>query len=190
MAGARCLAGGLTEVVPVGSGAERRRFIRYPFVRYMDDPNWVPPLLLAEKEQFDRKNPFFEHARIELFLARRAAEIVGRVAAIDDDNHNKTHGDNLAFFGFFEAKDQDAALALLARVEDWARALGRRYSRTGASFGKPGGTAVPSRRSARGVPLLARARLWPAALGDPRSRPGDIPGTHPAVSHVETGRAG
>jgi GNAT superfamily N-acetyltransferase len=129
MAGARCLAGGLTEVVPVGSGAEKRRFIRYPFVRYMDDPNWVPPLLLAEKEQFDRKNPFFEHARIELFLARRAAEIVGRVAAIDDDNHNKTHGDNLAFFGFFEAKDQDAALALLARVEDWARALGRRAVR-------------------------------------------------------------
>ena len=39
---------------------------------------------------------------------------MGRVAAIDDENHNRTHGDNLAFFGFFEAKDQDAALALLA----------------------------------------------------------------------------
>jgi GNAT superfamily N-acetyltransferase len=120
---------GPTEVLPVGSRAEMRQFIRYPFTKYGDDPNWVPPLLLAEKEQFDHKNPFFEHARVELFLAHRAGEVVGRVAGIDDDNHNQTHGDNLTFFGFFEAKDQDAALALLARVEDWARALGRRAVR-------------------------------------------------------------
>jgi hypothetical protein len=115
-----------TEVFPVGSRSQMRQFIRYPFTRYRDDPNWVPPLHIAEKELFDRKNPFFDHARVELFLARRAGEVVGRVAAIDDDNHNRTHGDNLAFF---EAKDQDAALALLARVEGWAAALGRHAAR-------------------------------------------------------------
>jgi GNAT superfamily N-acetyltransferase len=129
MAGARHLAGGLTEVVPVGSRADLRRFIRYPFARYRNEPNWVPPLILAEKEQFDRKNPFYEHARVELFLARRNGEIVGRIAAIDDDNHNETHDDNLAFFGFFEAKDQDAALALLKKAEGWTQALGRRAVR-------------------------------------------------------------
>jgi len=129
MAGARHLAGGLTEVVPVGSRADLRWFIRYPFARYRNEPNWVPPLILAEKEQFDRKNPFYEHARVELFLARRDDEIVGRIAAIDDDNHNETHDDNLAFFGFFEAKDQDAALALLKKVEGWTQALGRRAVR-------------------------------------------------------------
>jgi GNAT superfamily N-acetyltransferase len=90
----------------------------------------VPPLLIAEREQFDReKNPFYEHARVEFFLARRAGEVVGRIAAIDDDNHNETHDDNLAFFGFFEAEDEDAALALLAKVEGWAHALGRRAVR-------------------------------------------------------------
>jgi GNAT superfamily N-acetyltransferase len=129
MAGAKHLAGGLTEVVPVGSWADLRRFIRYPFARYRNEPNWVPPLILAEKEQFDRKSPFYEHARVELFLARRDGEIVGRIAAIDDDNHNETHDDNLAFFGFFEAKDQDAALALLKKVEGWTQALGRRAVR-------------------------------------------------------------
>ena len=120
---------GSTEIVPVGSTAELRQFIRYPFMRYRDEPNWVPPLYLAEKEQFDRKNAFYEHARVELLLARRNGEPVGRIAAIVDDNHNETHDDNLVFFGFFEAGDEDAALALLRTVEDRARALGRRAVR-------------------------------------------------------------
>ncbi len=106
--------------------ADVRRFIRYPFARYADDPHWVPPLLLAEREQFDpKKNPFYAHARVSLFLAERGGEVVGRVAAIDDDNHNRAHGDNLAFFGFFEAADEEAADALLGRVEAWAREIGR-----------------------------------------------------------------
>lgn len=125
MAGATRTAGGATEVLTVGDKSELRRWVRYPFDRYRDNVNWVPPLLVAEREHFDRKNPFYEHARVEFFLAHRAGEIVGRVAAIDDDNHNETHDDNLAFFGFFEARDEDAARALLARVEGWARELGR-----------------------------------------------------------------
>ncbi len=83
-------------------------------------------MLIMERQKFDpRKNPFYEHARVELFLAERAGEVVGRIAAIDDDNHNRTHGDDLIFFGFFEANDQAAAEALLVHVEDWGRQLGR-----------------------------------------------------------------
>ncbi|MDQ4107044.1 MAG: GNAT family N-acetyltransferase [Actinomycetota bacterium] len=120
------VSGGPTEVRAVASASDLRRFIRYPFARYRRDPHWVPPLLVAEREQFDPgKNPFYEHARVDLFLAHRAGEVVGRVAAIDDDNHNETHGDNLAFFGFFEAEDGEAARVLLARVEEWARGWGR-----------------------------------------------------------------
>ena len=110
----------------VESRVDLKRFIKYPFVKYRDDPHWVPPLLIAERQKFNpEKSPFYQHARIELFLAERGDEVVGRVAAIDDDNHNRTHGDNLIFFGFFEANDQVAAEALLARVEDWGRQLGR-----------------------------------------------------------------
>ena len=117
---------GVTRIRAARSRADVKRFIRYPFVRYRDDPHWVPPLLITEREQFDpEKNPFYEHARVELFLAERDGEIVGRVAAIDDDNHNETHGDNLLFFGFFEAEDEEAAAALLTRIEARARELGR-----------------------------------------------------------------
>src|SRR5215212_10450147 len=110
----------------VESRADLKRFITYPFERYRDDPHWVPPLLFAERQKFDpKKNPFYEHARVELSLAERGGEVVGRVAAIDDDNHNRTYDDNLVFFGFFEANDRAAAEALFSRVEDWGRRLGR-----------------------------------------------------------------
>jgi GNAT superfamily N-acetyltransferase len=103
-----------------------KQFIKYPFVRYREDPHWIPPLLIGEWEKFNpKKNPFYQHARVELFLAERDGEVVGRIAAIDDDNHNQTHSDNLAFFGFFEANEQATAEALFDRVEDWARQLGR-----------------------------------------------------------------
>jgi D-lyxose ketol-isomerase len=54
------------------------------------------------------KNPLYQHTRVELFLAERNDEVVGRVAVTDDDNHDQTHGDSLAFFGFFEAEDEEA----------------------------------------------------------------------------------
>jgi GNAT superfamily N-acetyltransferase len=115
-----------TRVRAAALPAEVRRFIRYPYSRYRDDPHWVPPLLMVEKGQFDpRRNPFYEHARVNLYLAERDGAVVGRVAAIDDDNHNETHGDNLLFFGFFEAGDAEAAAALMARLEERARELGR-----------------------------------------------------------------
>jgi len=111
---------------PVTSRRDLGRFIDLPYRLHRDDPNWVPPLRLGEWERFNpKKNPFYQHARMELFLAERDGQVVGRVAAIDDDNHNATHGDNLAFFGFFEAADEGVARALLEHVEGWARKLGR-----------------------------------------------------------------
>ena len=136
-----------TKVRAVESRADLKRFIKYPFVKYRDDQHWVPPLLIAERQKFNpKKNPFYHHDRVELFLAKRDDEVVGRVAAIDDDNHNRTHGDNLVFFGFFEANDQMAAEALLARVEDWGRQLGRSAVR---------GPANPSMNDGAGFQLNA-----------------------------------
>lgn len=90
-----------------------------------DDPYFVPPLLIAEKERLDaKKNPFFEHGRIEPFLAWRDGRPVGRIAAIENGRHNEVHGDNLAFFGFFEAADEATARALLEAAEQWAREQG------------------------------------------------------------------
>ena len=110
----------------VSTRADLKRFIEYPYQKYRGHPHWVPPLLIGEWEHFNpKKNPFYEHARMDLFLAEEEGRIKGRIAAIDDALHNTTHGDNLAFFGFFEAETQEVARALLSRVEAWARDLGR-----------------------------------------------------------------
>jgi hypothetical protein len=68
------------------------------------------------------KNPFWQHARRGLFLARREGRVVGRVAGIVDEEHNRVHGDRTAFFGFFESEnDPAAAEALLNAAETWVR---------------------------------------------------------------------
>jgi len=105
---------------------EFNRFIDYAYDRNRSDPHWVPPLRIAECERLTpRKNPFFAHADVELFLAWRGNRIVGRIAAIDDRLHNERHGDNIAMFGFFEADDAAATQALMATVEAWAKDRGR-----------------------------------------------------------------
>ena len=131
----------------VTSRRDLRRFIDYPYQKYKDDPHWVPPLRMSEWERFNpKKNPFYEHARMDLFLAERKGEVVGRIAAIDDELHNQTHGDNLAFFGFFEAADEEVAQVLLNHVEAWAKNLGRNALR---------GPANPSMNDGAGFQLDA-----------------------------------
>ena len=115
-----------TEVRPVAHRRELAAFIDLPYRLHRDAPSWVAPLRMSERERFDpRRNPGYQHARVVPHLAWRDGRVVGRVAAIDDDHHLATHGDGVAFFGFFEAVDDEAAQALLTEVEAWARALGR-----------------------------------------------------------------
>ena len=114
------------EVRPVRGKHEFRQFIGYHYDRNRNDAHWIPPLRLGEIDKLTpRKNPFFAHADVQLFLAWRDGRVAGRVAAIDDRLHNETHGDNIAAFGFFDAEDAVVSRALLGEVEAWARAKGR-----------------------------------------------------------------
>ncbi|MBI3492922.1 MAG: N-acetyltransferase [Acidobacteria bacterium] len=119
----------MLQIQPVRGRRAFREFIDYAYERNAADPHWIPPLRLSEHERLTpAKNPFFAHAAVELFLARRDDRdhaIVGRVAAIDDRLHNDTHRDNVAMFGFFEAEDAEAARALLTAAEAWATSRGR-----------------------------------------------------------------
>ncbi len=116
---------GSVSVRPV-SGREEKVFLRLPEDLYRGDPHWVPPLWLAEADRLNpRKNPFLARVPHQKFLAWREGKPVGRIMAIDDDRHNEIHGDNLAFFGFFEAADEEVTTALFEAAEAWAKARGR-----------------------------------------------------------------
>jgi len=81
------------------------------------------------------KNPFFEHAEAEYFLALRDGGVVGRIAAIANRLHNETHGDRVGFFGFLESiDDPEVTRALLDAVAVWCRERGLTSIRGPASF--------------------------------------------------------
>jgi len=115
------------EIRPVASKRDLNTFIKLPWRLYRNEPNWVPPLLFDRRRFFDRRrNPFFEHAEVEFFLAWRGETPVGRITAHIDRHFNEFQHHDWGMFGFFECEnDPEAAAALLSTAEDWLRARGR-----------------------------------------------------------------
>lgn len=111
-------------IEPVVRWHDRMRFIRFAWQVYADNPCWVPPLLVERRRFFDpSRNPFFQHAEVQLFIARRGARDVGTIAAFINHHHNQFHGEQMGGFGFFEVlPDEQAATALLQTAEQWVRA--------------------------------------------------------------------
>jgi hypothetical protein len=125
-----------TTVKPVDGDQELRQFIAFPFKLYRHDPNWVPPFIRERLDFFNvKKNPFYEHARYQLFLAYRNGEIAGTIGAVIDDHHNRVHNEQCGAFGFFECIDnQDVAASLFAAAEDWVRNQGMTLMRGPLNF--------------------------------------------------------
>ena len=88
-------------------------------------PAWVPPLKDEVHGLLDpKKNPWFEHARAELWLAERDGQVVGRISAQVDELVQDHMGQGTGQWGMFEALDGEAAAALIATAEDWLREQG------------------------------------------------------------------
>jgi GNAT superfamily N-acetyltransferase len=124
-------------VQPVRTPADRRAFIELPYRLYRNDPVWVPPLRGDVTELLDpARHPFHQHATVELFLARDArGRVVGRIAATQNELHEKVHNDRVGFFGFFETeRDPAIAGALLDAAAAWLASRGLTSMRGPASF--------------------------------------------------------
>ncbi|NIW35152.1 MAG: GNAT family N-acetyltransferase [Gemmatimonadetes bacterium] len=125
------------EVRPVETRGERREFVRFPWRIYPDRyPAWVPPLLIEERKRIDpARNPFFEHGAVQLYLAYRGGEPVGRIAAVENTLHNEFHEDRVGFFGLFESvEDPEVGTALLDAAAEWVRGRGLDRLRGPANF--------------------------------------------------------
>jgi hypothetical protein len=113
-------------VEPVTDRAGTDAFVRLPWAIFHDDPNWIPPLLMERREAIDRnKNPYFRHAEVEFWVARRNGRPVGRISAQVDREHLATHQDATGHFGYIDAEDDpEVFAALLSTAEGWLRARG------------------------------------------------------------------
>jgi hypothetical protein len=119
----------------VQSKKGEHRFIKFQWSIYDGNPHWVPPLLMDRRKLIDRKgNPFYKHSEMEIFLAERDGRLVGRIAAIVNDNHIKEHNEKVGFFGFFECiDDQAVANALFDAARNWLKSRGMEAMRGPAS---------------------------------------------------------
>ena len=139
-------------VRPVISAADRRAFVDLAWAVYKDDPAWVPPLKSEVHALLDPgKNPWFLHAKAQLWLAERGKRIVGRISAQVDDLVQQHMAPGTGQWGMFEALDEAAGSALIETAEQWlraqgmSRALGRSAFRYGTSRASKS-TASTSRR--------------------------------------------
>lgn len=114
------------EVVPVASAREREAFVDLPYRLNRGDPLWTPMLRRDVRTVLDpARNPFFDHAERQLFLARARGRVMGRIAAIHDRLHEETHRDSTSFFGYFECVDDPSvAGALFDAAAGWTRGKG------------------------------------------------------------------
>jgi GNAT superfamily N-acetyltransferase len=112
---------------PVRTRRELKRFVKVPFRLHRDHPHWVAPLIFERMEFLNRdKNPYFEHAEAEYFVAEREGEPVGRITAQVDQRWDQHQGGSDAMFGFFETtEDAEVTGALLDAATEWAAGKGR-----------------------------------------------------------------
>ena len=119
----------MAEVIirPVEGRRDLKRFVKLPFRLRRDDPQWIAPLTFERMQFLDRsRNPFFDHAEAEYFLAERDGVAVGRITAQVDRRWDEYQGGSDGMFGFFESEDDpEVAAALLGAASEWVRSRGR-----------------------------------------------------------------
>jgi len=108
-------------VRPVTTWRQRKAFLDFPWILYRDDPCWMPPLRIMQKELAGfARHPFYRRNRAQAFLAYRGQEVCGRIVAILNVGHNERYNERRGFFGFFECQDdQEAANGLFDAVREW-----------------------------------------------------------------------
>lgn len=118
---------GKLTVRPVRSRRELKRFVKVPFRVHRDHPQWIPPLIVDRMQFLNRsKNPYFDHAEVEMLIAERDGEAIGRISAQIDHRWDEYQGGNDGQFGFFETiDDSDVAKALLDGGCEWLADRGR-----------------------------------------------------------------
>ncbi|MEC7278324.1 MAG: N-acetyltransferase [Bdellovibrionota bacterium] len=112
-------------VKPVRESREKKCFVNLPWSIYKNDPNWVPPLKMAVKDQLNPKHPFYETADTQMFLAWQDKQVVGRLMAINPKAYNQFHDTKVGFFGFYEAiKSVEVSKELFKAAEKWCQDQG------------------------------------------------------------------
>lgn len=116
----------MIQVIPVETKKQKRSFIDFPHTLYAGNPYYVPELYVAQYDLLTPgRHPFYKHSSIQLFLAYKDDQLVGRIAAIWNVNNNSFNNVQEGQWGFFDViNDQEVANALFAKAKEWVKAKG------------------------------------------------------------------
>jgi hypothetical protein len=115
-------------ILQVSGKSDLRKFLQFPFELYKDSPYYISEPLISLENKFSKKNPFLRDNNVNLFMAVRGNKTVGRIAFIENKQHNQLYNDNACFFGFYDVNsDQNVSDLLLDTVKDKAKDL--KYSK-------------------------------------------------------------
>lgn len=114
------------EIKKVTTKSELKRFIRFNYEFYKDNPYSVPDLYDDMLNTFSpKKNAAFEFCEADYFLALRDGKIVGRVAAIINRRANETWNRKTVRFGWIDfIDDMEVSTALIDAVKQWGKERG------------------------------------------------------------------
>ena len=114
------------EIKCVQNKSQLKAFVKVLWKVFKDDPNWSPPLIMERMDALDEnKNPFFQHAKVKLWIAYKDGQPVGRISAQIDELAEQYHGIKTGHFGYFDCiNDQQVANALLDTALGWLRENG------------------------------------------------------------------
>ena len=118
----------MIEIVKLDKSNKKQltQFIDFPHDLYANDPLYVPMIFMEQEALLNpKKSPFFKHSTADYFLAKKDGQIVGRIAAIRNNNHIAFTGKQEGFFGFFDViNDYEVAQKLLDTAAEWLRTEG------------------------------------------------------------------
>ena len=108
------------KIVKVNSSEELLKFVKFPFSLYKNNPYWTPPIIQEEIDVLNTsKNPVFENAEADYYLAYKNGEIVGRIAVIINWTEVNQLERKKVRFGWFDVIDNiNVTKALLGKVKE------------------------------------------------------------------------
>lgn len=114
------------EIVKVETKKQLEKFIDLHYDLYKGNEYDAPNLFMDEMNTLSKdKNAAFEFCKAEYFMAYKDGKLVGRVAAIINDNSNTTWDRKDVRFGWLDMiDDYDVTCALMKAVEDYGRENG------------------------------------------------------------------
>lgn len=106
--------------------ALKKAFVKFPIKLYKDCPYYVPSLILDELDTLNtKKNPAFDFCEMQMFLAYKENQIVGRIAAIINHKANDVWNEKHARFSLVDFIDDNEVVdALFAAAIKWVKDKG------------------------------------------------------------------